>query len=174
MRAILPFGQAQRQAAFARLWEKERARVWRLTAALSGSADEADDLTQEVGLRALESFGQFRGLAAPSTWLYRIAVNVVLRHRERRRECVPLEGLELASSGSGGPERQVLRGESWDRTRAAVEGLSEELRTTLVLHAWEGMSYKEIAAVLGVPTGTVMSRLHAARQRLRKEFPDAL
>lgn len=172
MRSVLPFGEAQRQAAFSRLWDKERARVWRLAASLSGSADEADDLTQEVGVRALASFGQFRGLASPSTWLYRIAVNVVLRHRERRRECLSLEGLEL--EGSVGPERQVIRDETWDRTRAAVEALSDELRTTLVLHAWEGMSYKEIATVLGIPTGTVMSRLHAARQRLRKELPDAL
>ena len=80
----LPPVNVRQHAAFSRLWDKERERVWRLIVALSGSRDEADDLTQEVGLRALEGFGRFRGLSSYSTWLHRIAVNVVLRHRERR------------------------------------------------------------------------------------------
>lgn len=164
--------ELQRQAAFARLWDKERGRIWRLTASLAGSADEADDLTQEVGMRALASFSQFRGLASPATWLHRIAVNVTLRHRERRRESTSLEGLELV--GCVGPERQVFHAEELRQTHAAMDKLSEELRTPLVLHVWEGMSYKEIATVLKIPQGTVMSRLHAARQKLRKELSDAL
>jgi RNA polymerase sigma-70 factor, ECF subfamily len=164
--------EARRHAAFARLWEQERERVWRLIVALSGSRDEADDLTQEVGIRALEGFGRFRGLASPSTWLHRIAVNVVLRHRERRREHAALDS--EAPTGEAGPERRALHADTLQRTEAAIERLSDDLRTPLVLLAWEELSYKEIATLLEIPIGTVMSRLHTARQRLRKELGDAL
>ena len=164
--------KAQRHAAFSRLWEKERERVWRLTVALSGSRDEADDLTQEVGIRALEGYGRFRGAAAPSTWLHRIAVNVTLRHRKRRRESVALD--HEAPTSEMGPERRAVHADTLQRTQLAMERLPDELRTPLVLLAWEELSYKEIATLLEIPIGTVMSRLHTARQRLRKELGDAL
>jgi RNA polymerase sigma-70 factor, ECF subfamily len=164
--------EARRQAAFSRLWEQERERVWRLSVALSGSRDEADDLTQEVGVRALEGFGRFRGLSSPATWLHRITVNVALRHRERRRESVALD--TDAPSGEMGPERRALHADMLQRTQAAMERLPDELRTPLVLVAWEELSYKEIATLMEIPIGTVMSRLHTARQRLRKELGDAL
>ncbi len=164
--------KTQRHAAFSRLWDKERERVWRLIVALSGSRDEADDLTQEVGIRALEGFSRFRGAAAPSTWLHRIAVNVTLRHRERRRESVALD--HETPTSEIGPERRAVHADTLQRTQLAMERLPDELRTPLVLLAWEGLSYKEIATLLEIPIGTVMSRLHTARQRLRKELGDAL
>lgn len=160
---------------FNRLWESERPRVWRLIARLSNSPDAADDLTQEVGLRALEGYGNFQGRAAASTWLFRIAVNVVQRWREQqqqwREEAVP-EGRETTAPEETSPERLALQAEVISRTRRALDRLPDDLRTPLVLHAWEGMKYREIAAVLEVPLGTVMSRLHAARQRMRKECGD--
>lgn len=164
--------ETRRQAAFSRLWEQERERVWRLSVALSGSRDEADDLTQEVGVRALEGFSRFRGLSSPSTWLHRITVNVALRHRERRRESAALD--TDAPSGEAGPERHAVHADTLQRTQAAIERLPDELRTPLVLVAWEELSYKEIATLMEIPIGTVMSRLHTARQRLRKELGDAL
>jgi RNA polymerase sigma-70 factor (ECF subfamily) len=166
--------EIRRRAAFEELWARERPRVWRLTARLSGDVDAADDLTQEVGLRALEAYGGFRGAAAESTWLYRIAVNIVLRWRERRGgmpDTVRLDGVAPpATPAEESPERLALRADADERMRRAVEALPDELRTPLLLHAWEGMKYREIAAVLEVPVGTVMSRLYAARQRLRREL----
>lgn len=164
--------ETRRHAAFARLWEQERERVWRLIVALSGSRDDADDLTQEVGIRALEGFGRFRGLSAPATWLHRITINTTLRHRERWRESLALDNNAPASEA--GPERRALQADTLQRTQAAIERLPDELRTPLVLVAWEELSYKEIATLLEIPLGTVMSRLHTARQRLRKELGDAL
>jgi len=168
--------EMRHRAAFERLWERERPRVWRLTARLSGDVDAADDLTQEVGLRALEAYGQFRGGSTESTWLYRIAVNVVLRWRERRGALpgsVRLEGVApLAAPAEDSPERLTLRADANERMHRAVEALPDDLRTRLLLHAWEGLKYREIAAVLEVPDGTVMSRLYAARQRLRRELGD--
>ena len=170
----LPPVNVRQHAAFSRLWDKERERVWRLIVALSGSRDEADDLTQEVGLRALEGFGRFRGLSSYSTWLHRIAVNVVLRHRERRRESFPLNLETETHTTDAGPERRAVQSDTLSRTQSAIERLPDELRTPLVLLAWEELSYKEIAALLEIPIGTVMSRLHTARQRLRKEIGDVL
>jgi RNA polymerase sigma-70 factor, ECF subfamily len=164
----------RQHTAFARLWDKERERVWRLIVALSGSRDEADDLTQEVGIRALEGFGRFRGLSSPSTWLHRIAVNVTLRHRERRRESFSLDLETEIHTKEAGPERLALSADTLSRTQNAIERLPDDLRTPLVLLAWEELSYKEIAALLEIPIGTVMSRLHTARQRLRKEIGDVL
>ena len=136
--------------------------------------DAADDLTQEVGLRALEAYGRFRGAAAESTWLYRIAVNVVLRWRERRSgmaDTVALHAIAApAAPAEESPERLALRADADARIRCAVEALPDDLRTPLLLHAWEGLKYREIAAVLEVPPGTVMSRLYAARQRLRRQL----
>lgn len=171
---LAPVRNRQRSA-FERLWSRERERVWRLVARLSGDADVADDLTQEVALRALAAFSGFRGVARPSTWLYRIAVNVVLRWRERRHEETGIDaGVWERLAASDTPERAALASEDAARVRQAMERLSEELRTPLVLLVWEGMTYREIASVLRIPIGTVMSRLHAARQRLRKELGDAL
>ena len=163
---------SRRRAAFERLWEAERAHIWRLAARLSGNPDAADDLTQEIGVRALEAFGSFRGASSPSTWLFRIAVNVVLRWRERqaRRDTNDDAETEGISSPEASPEEQLLNRAETERLHRFLERLPDDLRTPLLLHVWEGMKYHEIAAALDIPAGTVMSRLHKARQRLRKEW----
>jgi RNA polymerase sigma-70 factor, ECF subfamily len=167
----------RRRAAFERLWERERPRVWRLTARLSGCPDAADDLTQEVGLRALAAYGNFRGAAAESTWLFRIAVNAAIRWREQsrtaQRHTVITNGVpDMAGPLESSPERQAMQAEATARLHRALDVLPEELRTPLLLHAWESMKYREIATLLEIPMGTVMSRLNAARTRLRRELSD--
>ena len=148
--------------AFTRLWSRERERVWRVCVHLSGSRDRADDLTQEVALRAHAALGSFQSRSSPSTWLYRIAVNVALREREKYR---PTSGLEEI----------VERGCADDDTlnvRLALNRLPDDQRTALLLSVYEGLTCKEIAAVLEIPLGTVLSRIHRARQRLREELSD--
>jgi RNA polymerase sigma-70 factor, ECF subfamily len=163
----------RKRIAFERLWEAERERVWRLCARLSSSTDAADDLAQEVSIRAWQAWGGFKGLASPRTWLHRIAVNVCLRWRERQKPTTMLDET-LAGSVEGSPERLALQSDEKSRIHAALDRLPEDLRTSLVLHAWEGMAYREIAALLEIPVGTVTSRIWAARQRLKKELADAL
>lgn len=158
--------------AFERLWEAERERVWRLCVRLVSHTD-ADDLAQEVSIRAWQAWGGFKGLASPRTWLHRITVNVCLRWRERQR---PTTMLDEAWAGSvdATPEKEALKADENSRIHAALDRLPEDLRTSLVLHAWEGMAYREIAALLEIPVGTVTSRIWAARQRLKKELADAV
>jgi RNA polymerase sigma-70 factor (ECF subfamily) len=157
------------------MWQRHRPRVWRLVARLAGDPDLADDLTQEVSLRAFRSFGEFRGEASVYTWLYRIAVNVVLRYRERRRETVSLdqpEVAELRADEAASPETTALRSDLRATVWAALERLPDDLRTTLILQVYEGLKYREVARVLNIPVGTVKSRLHTAMQRLREELKE--
>jgi RNA polymerase sigma-70 factor (ECF subfamily) len=171
------------RAAFDLAWQEARPRIWRLTARMSGSPDAADDLTQEVGVRALQALPRFRGDADRKTYLYRIAVNVALRHIEERRRrgevTVGAESLDSPSpidsavaDASGSPESRLLLSERLPRIRAALDALPVDLRAPLILLVYEEMKYREIAAVLEIPIGTVMSRIHAARQRLRIALPE--
>lgn len=166
--------EAQERAQFARLWERERPRVWRLVARVSGSTDAADDLTQEVGIRALQAFGGFRNAASGATRLHRIAVNVAVRWREQADAWnSKTVSTNADTADTNTPERQLFQADAAERTRYAIDALPEELRIIMVLHAWEGLKYREIAALLEIPQGTVMSRLHAARTRLRRELEDS-
>ena len=165
-------------AAFERFWQPHRPRVWRLVARLAGRVDLADDLTQEVSLRAFQGFGTFRNGATGTTWLYRIAVNVVLRHRERLRPSfLPLDHAEAAAlpaAPHAGPEASALRGELQARVWAALDRLPEDTRAALILQVYEQLKYREIAEVLNIPLGTVKSRLHSGMARLREELKDEL
>lgn len=166
---------ARRRTAFEHLWTKERPRIWRLTARIGGSPDAADDLTQEVCLRALAAYGGFRGASSEATWLYRIAVNTAIRWRQQQsRHTLGRNSLdtvpEIAGPLETSPERQAIRADDHARMHRALDTLPEDLRTPLLLHAWEGMKYREIAALLEIPVGTVMSRLNAARTRLRRDL----
>lgn len=163
------------QVRFERIWQLHRGRVWRLVARLAGSLDLADDLTQEVSLRAFQAFEGFRREADAFTWLYRIAVNVVLRDRERRKSTVGLdnpEALALPDANALSPEQAALNAEMRPIVRAALNRLPEDLRTTLILQIYEGLKYREIAVVLEIPIGTVKSRLNSAMHRLREELKD--
>ncbi len=168
--------RAAQRASFESVWQAHRPRIWRLVARLAGDVDLADDLTQEVSLKAFQAFGDFRGEAGAFTWLYRIAVNVVNRHRERRRhEGVSLDLPEVAllcADERTSPEAMALHADLRPVVWSALERLPEELRTTLILQLYEGLKYREVASILDVPIGTVKSRLHNAVQRLREELKD--
>jgi RNA polymerase sigma-70 factor, ECF subfamily len=170
--------ETAQRARFERVWEEHRPRVSLLVARLAGDPDVADDLTQEVAVRAFQGFGGFRGEARAFTWLYRIAVNVVNRHRERRRtEVVSLDAAELdglKADAASDPQAAALGEDLRARVWRALERLPEEHRTVLILQLYEGMKYREVAAVLSIPIGTVKSRLHHAVQRLKEELRDAL
>lgn len=159
---------------FEQTWQQYRPRLQRLVTRLAGDVDLAEDLTQEVALRAFQAFPSFRGEADAYSWLYRIALNVVNRYRERRRlAVVPLETSEaegLAADSTGSPEAAVLRDDLRAVVWAALDRLPEALRTILILQVYEGLKYRELALVLGIPIGTVKSRLHHAMQRLKEEL----
>jgi RNA polymerase sigma-70 factor (ECF subfamily) len=148
---------AQRQ-----LYERYHRTVYRLVVRLVGKPDAAD-VTQEIFVRVLARIGSFRGTAAFSTWLYRVATNECLRHLGRRpRKHGPLT--EEPIYGGAGPDHAL---EQADLLARALGSLDDRLRTVFLLREAEGLSYAEIARVLGVSTGTIASQLSRARAELQ-------
>jgi len=143
---------------------------------LSGSAADADDVVQEAYLRALRFFESYRG-DNPRAWLLTIVRNTWFTQWRRHRQgadTVPYDDayerddqLPGWLDGSGDdPERLVLRHEDTELVHRALAALSVEHREVLVLRELEDMSYRDVAAVAGIPVGTVMSRLSRARRLL--------
>ena len=130
---------------------------------------DAEDLVQVAYLRALKFFGGFHG-ANSRAWLLTIVRNACYTWHERKQARGHAttfdEGIHGTGSYPNDPEREILREEDRQAVRRAVEELPVELREVVVLRELEGLSYKEIAAIAGIPLGTVMSRLARARGRL--------
>jgi RNA polymerase sigma-70 factor (ECF subfamily) len=152
--------------AFDTLVEKHRRRIYSLVCRLASPA-EADDLAQEVFIAAYKALPSFRGDSAFSTWLYRIAVHVCSHHiRKRRLDTTDLDEEFMDYDSGHDPERSAISGELQERVRDAIRALPYKLRLVVVLRDLQGLSYEEIAQVVGCPIGTVRSRLHYATQRL--------
>ena len=166
--------EQERRARFERIWRQYQPRIRLLVARLAGNVDAADDLTQEVGIRAFQAFDTFRGSSQPFTWLYRIAINVV-NARRRVQTTISLSAAEasrICTSRAVGPEATALAADVRAVVRDALMELPEEQRTCLILQHYEGLKHREIAAILGIPQGTVASRIHTALKRLRLELND--
>lgn len=162
--------------AFEPLVEKYRQRVWRLAYEILRDREEAWDCAQEAFVRAYQSLPSFRGGSAFYTWLFRITVNLATdRYRSRGArarafgtEPVPEEEWERTLvDREAAPDREAIRAEQRERIHRALDALPLKSRTIIMLSDVEGLSYREMAEVLDCPIGTVMSRLHNARQRLR-------
>jgi RNA polymerase sigma-70 factor, ECF subfamily len=152
--------------AFDSLVEKHRRRIYSLVCRLA-SPGEADDLAQEVFIAAYKALPSFRGDSAFSTWLYRIAVHVCSHHiRKRRLDTTDLDEEFVDYDSGRDPEHSAISGELQQRVRDAIGALPYKLRLVVVLRDLQGLSYEEIAQVVGCPIGTVRSRLHYATQRL--------
>lgn len=163
------------------LVERYRNRILNYVARFSGAAD-AEDLTQEVFIRAYLAIRKFRGQSSFQTWLYRIANNVCVdsyRRRCRDRTAYSLD--ESKDTGEGEVEREIPdwsadpEGVAQSRELQALVQktlltLSEKLRSVIILHDLEGLSYEEIAETLQIPIGTVKSRLFNARLELREKL----
>jgi RNA polymerase sigma-70 factor (ECF subfamily) len=136
-----------------------------------GSAD-ADDVVQEACLRAYRYFGTFRGGNARA-WLLRIVRTTAIRwlQKNRGQQLATEFNEEIHSRGSEAldPEALLLQGADIRMLDRAMAHLPDRLREVLMLRELEGLSYKEIAEIVGVPMGTVMSTLHRARERFRHE-----
>ena len=129
-------------------------------------AEEADDATQDVFVRAWQRLGQFRGDSAFGTWLFRLGVNVMLSRREvvatrQRRHVDDAELIDTLSARDASPELGL-------DFEAAMQRLPPGMRQIFVLHDIEGYKHDEIAAMLGIAQGTSKSQLHRVRMMLRK------
>ena len=162
--------------AFALLYGLHKRRVYSLCLCMTGNSAKAEDLTQEAFLQLFRKIGTFRGESAFSTWLHRMAVNVVLMQLRRKSlPVVPLE--ETLESDEETPKKElgaqdpVLSG-AIDRLRLqnAVDALPPGYRRIFVLHDVEGYEHNEIAAMVGCSIGNSKSQLHKARMKLRKSL----
>ncbi len=146
-------------------------RVHSMMYGITGHAQETEDLVQEVYMRAFRSLPAYRGEAAPGTWLYRIALNVGRDAIERRQAERRREGGEVdpeRHSAKDDPASDAVRNEEVAAVREAVAALPEEWRNVVTLVDIEGLSLEEAGGSLGIPEGTVKSRLHRGRERLRE------
>ena len=164
------------QAAFRELVNRHGRYLYGVAHSLSGNAADAEDLVQETLIGALNS--RFRGESTVRTWLVGILVRRAgMLHRTRRRHARTLSLLSHQSEQAPGAAAELRAApESSDGTDARLDlsvmlqRLSPEHRQVIVLRELEGMTYEQIAAALDVPRGTVESRLHRAREDLRKRF----
>lgn len=152
--------------AFERLYRQHSGRVFSLCARMVADRGEAEELTQDVFVRAWEKLSLYRGESAFSTWLHRLAVNLVLNHRKslsRRR------GREVADPEllDGHPDRAATPGMRLDLEQA-IGALPPGARQVFVMHDVEGYKHEEIADMLGVTAGGSKAQLHRARRLLRE------
>ena len=169
-------------AAFERLYRLHSRRVYSLCLRMVGNTAEAEDLTQEAFLQLFRKIATFRGESAFSTWLHRLAVNVVLmRLRKKSGKETSLEQVTEPDEESGTPRRDFgaidlrLSG-SLDRVnlQRAVDQLPPGYKAAFILHDVQGYEHNEIAQMLGCSIGNSKSQLHKARMRLRDLLHEAV
>jgi RNA polymerase sigma-70 factor (ECF subfamily) len=158
-------------ARFEQIVLPHRDAAYNLARWLTRNQHDAEDVVQEAYLRAYQFFGGFHGDDGRA-WLLRIVRNTCYTWlgQNRPREATTSFDEELHSgvSPGAGPEEPLRQGEDRELLRRALEDLPPEFREVIVLRELEGLSYKEIAGVAGVPLGTVMSRLARARAKLQE------
>jgi len=151
--------------------------VYRLCYLVMRNEQDAEDMAQEALIRACQALPRFeiREGISFEAWLYRIAVNCC-RSRMRRKwtQVLPWTSLnrEAADVSDERPERRLIQQEERNEVLKAINSLSERHRLAVILRYYADLSNEEIAAVLNIPSGTVRSRLHTARQRLRVLLAD--
>jgi RNA polymerase sigma-70 factor (ECF subfamily) len=157
--------------AFATLVERHQRTIFNLLYRMLGDYDDAAEVAQEAFLSAYRSIKSFRGDSSFSTWLYRIAVN----HANTRRKSLAqsqqrsalMESLEPVGAGGPDPAAAMERKELRERVQAALNGLEAEDATIILLRDLQDVPYETVADMLGIPIGTVKSRLHRARRALK-------
>jgi RNA polymerase sigma-70 factor (ECF subfamily) len=159
------------RGAFGQLVARHERRVYGVCLRLLGSREDAEDATQEAFLAALRRAASFRGEAAFSTWLFRIAINAATDQARRRgrARAVPLEPEELvAAAPSGGDPGGAVPNTL--AIQAALRRVPEDFRAVLVLCDLYGFPYAQAAEILRIPVGTVKSRMFRARLALGKHL----
>jgi len=159
--------------AFQLLFETYKDKVFSI-AVYSSDGDRAlaDDITQQIFLKLFTAIRQFRGDSEFTTWLYRLVVNACLDERRRRRKLLPWgEMVAMKKPGERKPqEKQYARLEISEAVQAAIRELKPKFRLPILLKYIEGLSYDEIASVMGCSKGTVASRLNRGHSQLAKRL----
>lgn len=175
---LIDRARAGDEGAFRDLVERYESRVAATVVGMLGAGDEAEDVGQETFIRLYRSLDRFRGESSLGTYLTRIAINLsltALKKRKRRiSRFVSKDEMERdLPEASWDPRGELERKDDVRRVREAVTRLKPDHRTVVVLRMIDGYSTREAAEILGIPVGTVMSRLARAMERLEKDMKES-
>ena len=170
-------------AAYDELVRRYQGRIYSLVYNMTSSKEDAEDMVQDVFVKAYSSLKNFRGTASFYTWIYRIAINRTINFLKKRKKRQALslndvdDGVErdpayVELSARESPVRDASLAELQERLNKALLTLSEKHRTVVVLHDIQGVPHDEIARMTGCSEGTVRSRLFYARQQLQGELAE--
>ncbi len=173
--------RAGKTSAYGVLVQRYQDRLYPTVLRLTGCAEDAQDLLQDTFFRAFRKLDRFHGESSFYTWIYRIAVNLALSGRRRRKPVLRIgdgngNGFE-GESGEPVPEHRecdpslpLERAERDRLIQDALNALAADHRAVVIMKEYDGLRYEEIAAILNIPVGTVRSRLHRARCELRESL----
>ena len=167
-------------SAFEMLVTSHEQMLWRVCWHYTHHQEDAADCLQETMLKAWRGIKAYRGECSLSTWLYRIASTVCLDFLRKQKRLPETESADELAEDEGftpvddspTPDEAVIRQESADNIRAAIDALPADMRTVIILYALQGMQYEEIAEVTRTSVGTVKSRISRARQKIAKYLAD--
>lgn len=179
-----PEDDEDRGLSFEEIQKKYEAKIFNLILRMVNDPEDAADLTLETFFNAWRAWDRFRGEAKISTWLHQIAINNCKNHfkkRDRQREHEPVsldEGIDTdggevgreVADWRGAPEKNLMESELRAQIQRAVNALPPAYKEVLVLCEMEGLSYEEIAAITGLTIPAVKTRLHRARQMMRRRL----
>jgi RNA polymerase sigma-70 factor (ECF subfamily) len=172
--AVIERARAGDEAAFAAIYEYYSAPIHRYAYRLVGTPEQADDITQETFIRAFQNVGRLGGDPNVSAWLYRIASNCCMDALRRRRRIRWLPMLDDSDHDSEFMSDDFAPGvDQATDVHKVLAALPPPLRMTLILRSSEGFSCEEIAEIMGVPKGTVFSRLARAREQFTRLYGGA-
>ena len=169
--------------AFDMLVERYHQKIYGLTYNMTSNREDAEDLTQEIFIKAFEALPRFKGKSSFYTWLYRIGVNKTINYRKKRNrkralsldsfdQDIKLDDAYHDLTAKGSPLRSISLSELQKKLNEALQGLSEKHRTVVVMHDMQGIPHDEIAKVVGASVGTVRSRLFYARRQMQNELSE--
>jgi RNA polymerase sigma-70 factor (ECF subfamily) len=182
-RELVARAQQQDVAAYDELVQRYYKKIYALLYNMTSNKEDAEDLIQEVFVKAYSALARFKGDSSFYTWVYRIAVNRAINYVKRRnkRAGPSLDNVDsgierdksyVELSAKESPFRDATLSELQEKLNSALQKLSDKHRVVVVMHDIEGVPHDEIAQVLGVSSGTVRSRLFYARQILQSELAD--
>jgi RNA polymerase sigma-70 factor (ECF subfamily) len=179
--ALVERAKAGDNLAFQALFQKYNRRVYAVALGVVKSPEDAMDVVQDAFIKVHKHLATFQGASSFYTWLYRIVMNLGIDHVRKKRKIVewgddvPIEHAAgdrtmVPKVPDANPSQSVVRRELSEKIRQALDTLPEYHRAVILLREVEGMSYEEIAEVLNVPKGTIMSRLFHARRKMQEQL----
>ncbi len=158
--------------AFRELFERYKDKVYSVALRYAGDAAIAQDITQETFLKLYSTIGSFRGESTFESWLYRLVVNCCFDHKRKARRVVPIMNELLSVLRAPDPSilDEVLRSEMSEQVQSVVGSLAPAQRMVIVLRYTQGLSYDEIAGILGCSSGTIGSRLNRVHKVIARRL----